>query len=56
MICCQIVDKYDIKVCGVKKLVPNLGNRSNCVVHYRNLQLYLSLGMTLTKIHKNCKI
>ena len=55
MICCQIVDKYDIKVCGVKKLVPNLGNKSNCVVHYRNLQLHLSPGMTLTKIHKIVK-
>ena len=51
MIYCQnIVDKYDIKV--VKKLIPNLGRKTNYVVHYRNLQLYLSLGMKLTKIHR----
>ena len=51
MIYCQnIVDKYDIKV--VKKLIPNLGSKTNYVVHYRNLQLYLSLGMKLTKIHR----
>ena len=47
VICCQIkktADKYDIKVGDVKKLIPNLGNKTNYVVHYRNLQLYLSLG------------
>ena len=49
--CKQIADKYEIKVSDVKKLIPNLGNKTNYVVHYRNLQLYLSLGMRLTKIH-----
>ena len=47
----KIADKYEIRVADVKKLTPNLGNKSNYVVHYRNLQLYLSLGMQLTKIH-----
>ena len=49
--CKKIADKYEIKVGDVKKLIPNLGNKANYVVHYRNLQLYLSLGMKLTKIH-----
>ena len=35
-----------------EKLVPNLMNKSRYVVHYRNLQLYLSLGLKLTKVHK----
>ena len=35
-----------------KKLVPNLMNKSRYVLHYRNLQLYLSLGMKITKVHK----
>ena len=36
----------------VEKLVPNLRHKERYVLHYRNLQLYLSLGMRLTKIHR----
>ena len=53
--CKKIADKYEIKVGDVKNLIPNLGNKTNYVVHYRNLQLYLSLGMKLTKIHRVLK-
>ena len=53
--CKKIVDKYEIKVGDVKKLIPNLSNKTNYVVHYRNLQLYLSLGMKLTKIQRVLK-
>ena len=49
--CKKIADKHEIKVGDVKKLIPSLGNKTNYVVHYRNLQLYLALGMKLTKIH-----
>ena len=53
--CKKIVDKYRIKVCDVKKLIPNLGEKTNYVVHYRNLHLYLSLRMKLTKIRRVLK-
>ena len=53
--CKKIADKYEIKDGDVKKLIPNVGNKTNYVVHYRNLQLYLSLGMKLTKIHRVIK-
>ena len=33
-------------------MVLNLGQKTKYIVHYRNGQLYLSLGMKLTKIHK----
>ena len=45
--CKKIADKWDeIKNGDVKKLIPNLGNKTNYVAHYTNLQSYLSLGMT----------
>ena len=50
--CRDIAKKYGIKVAGVNELVQNLGNKSKYVDHYRNLQLYLSLGMKLTKIQE----
>ena len=54
--CKKIVDKYGIKVGDVKKLIPNLGSKTNYVLHYRNIRLYLSLGMKLTKTHSVLKV
>ena len=51
--CRGIENKYGMKVGDVKKLIPNLGKKGlYYVVHYRNLQLYLSLGMKLTKVQR----
>ena len=36
----------------VEKLVPNLHNKDCYVLHYRNLQLYMSLGMRLANVHR----
>ena len=53
--CFNVANEYGIKIGGLNKLVPNLGNKSNYVVHYRNLQLYFSLGWLLTKTHRILK-
>ena len=53
--CKKIADKYEIKVGDVKKFIPNLGNKTSYVVHYKNLQLYLSLRMKFTKIQRVLK-
>ena len=53
--CKKIADKFRIKVDDVKKIIPNLGDRTNYVVHYRNLKLYLALGIKLTKINRVSK-
>ena len=37
------------------KLIPNLGDKTNYALHYRYFQLYLSLEMKLSKIHKMLK-
>ena len=54
--CKEIADKYEIKVGDVKKLISNIGNKTKYVLHYRNLQLYLSLGMKLTKTDRVLKL
>ena len=46
----KIEDEYRIKVGDVKKLVPNLGNKTKYIVYYKNL-LYSPLGTKLTKTH-----
>ena len=53
--CSDIADKYGIKIGRVNKLVSNLGNKRKYVAHYKNLQLYVSLGMKLSKVHKILK-
>ena len=50
--CSNFENEYGIKIGGINKLIPNLDNKSKYVVNYRNLQLYLSLGMKLTKVHR----
>ena len=48
----SIANNYGIKVGEVNKLIPNIGNKKNYAIHYRNLQLYLSLGMKVTKVYR----
>ena len=53
--CSDVANKYGIKVRGVNKLVPNLRDEIKYVVHYKNIQYYLSLGIKLIKVHRILK-
>ena len=53
--CEKNADEYEVKVGHVKKLTPNLGNKTSYALYYKNPQLYLSLGIKLTKTHRVLK-
>lgn len=48
----EIKGKFNISVGQVSKLIPTLSKKEKYVLHYRNLQLYLDLGLKLKKEHK----
>ena len=54
--CSSIAIEYNMKIGDVSELVPHLGNVNKYVLHYKNLQLYLSLGMTLVKVYRTLKL
>ena len=37
---------------GVDKLIPNLRNKTKYILHHQALKQYLSLGLSLTKVHR----
>ena len=41
-----------ITINQIDKLTPNVNNKTKYPLHLKNLQLYLELGLKLTKIHK----
>ena len=43
----KIADLYNIPIGDVKKLVPKFFDKKKYVIHYENLQFYLTLGFKL---------
>ena len=43
-------EKFNILIGQVHKLIPSLNNKERYVLHY--LQLYLILGLKVTKFHR----
>ena len=54
--CLKIANAHNITTGTAKKLVPNLMDKNNYVIHYRNLQQCLELGIKLKKIHRILKV
>ena len=50
--CQKISEKFNISSGQVHKLITTLGKKEKYVLHYRNLQLYLNLGLKLKKVHR----
>jgi len=48
----SLANKLKYKPSRCQKLVCNLRNKQRYAVHYRNLKLYVRLGMVVTKIHR----
>ena len=48
----EILGREGMTIGKVQKLIPNLKDKEKYVLHYRNLQLYLKLGLKLKKIHR----
>ena len=51
--CKELLEKIGQKPTAItRKLIPNLKDKFNYVIHYRNLQFYVKQGMIISKIHK----
>ena len=50
--CKNIQKKFNISTGLVHKLIPTLCDKEKYVLHYRNLQLYIDLGLKVKKVHR----
>ena len=50
--CKHLKEKFDLQSDKTTKLIPTLLNKEKYILHIRNLESYLKLGMKLTKTHR----
>ena len=50
--CESIREKFNINIGQVHKLIPTLNRKETYVLHYRNLQLYIGLGLKVKQVHR----
>ena len=50
--CKKIAEKCNISIGQVSKLIPTLKDKEEYMLHYRNLQLYLDLGLKVKNVHR----
>ena len=50
--CKKIQKKFNISSGLVHKLIPTLNDKQKYVLHYKNLQSYLNLGLKLKRVHR----
>ena len=50
--CQQLKENLGLKEPSIAKLIPNLNDKWRYILHYKNLKLYLDLGMKLRKVHR----
>lgn len=50
--CEKIRSKYNLAIGQVEKLNPTLRKKEKHVLHYRNFQLFLDLGLKIKEIHR----
>jgi hypothetical protein len=54
--CHQLIEDLQMQYVPTERLVPNLNDKHHYILHYRNLQLYLSLGMKFEKVHRVSRV
>lgn len=50
--CQKVQEQFGITIGQVEKLFPTLPSKTKYVLHYRNLQLYLRLGLRLKQVYR----
>ena len=53
--CKKIAEKCNISIGLVSKRIPTLRDKKEYILQYRNLQLYLDLGLKIKKVHRVLK-